>query len=195
LTWMLLWMTRQGRGMAGLIRQQVSEQRQGWGIALLVLAAVGREGVETVIFITAQFRQGGLPLLGALAGVLGAVLVGYLLFGLGMRLPLRAFFLVMGSGLLLIVGGLLVSALLHLSKALAEAGTGLGMLVWDTSRWLPDGEWPGLLLKVLLGYRDHLYLLQALIYGLFVGGVGFLYYRSLTGGGSATGKGSAVQGS
>ncbi|WP_247215852.1 FTR1 family protein [Synechococcus sp. C9] len=195
LTWMLLWMTRQGRGMAGLIRQQVSEQRQGWGIALLVLAAVGREGVETVIFITAQFRQGGLPLLGALAGVLGAVLVGYLLFGLGMRLPLRAFFLVMGSGLLLIVGGLLVSALLHLSKALAEAGTGLGMLVWDTSRWLPDGEWPGLLLKVLLGYRDHLYLLQVLVYGLFVGGVGFLYYRSLTGGVSSPDQGSAVQGS
>jgi len=110
-------------------------------------------------------------------------------------LPLRAFFLVMGSGLLLIVGGLLVSALLHLSKALAEAGTGLGMLVWDTSRWLPDGEWPGLLLKVLLGYRDHLYLLQVLVYGLFVGGVGFLYYRSLTGGVSSPNQGSAVQGS
>ena len=195
LTWMLLWMTRQGREMAGAIRQQVSEQRQGWGIALLVLAAVGREGVETAIFITAQFHQGGLPLLGALAGVAGAVLVGYLLFGVGMRLPLRAFFLVMGSGLLLIVGGLLVSALLHLSKALAEAGTGLGMLVWDTSRWLPDGEWPGLLLKVLLGYRDHLYLLQVLVYGLFVGGVGFLYYRSLTGGVSSPDQGSAVQGS
>ena len=198
LTWMLLWMTRQGREVARSIRQEVSAQRQGWGVGLIVLAAVLREGMETVIFIAAQFRQGWLPLLGALAGVVAAVLVGYLLFGVGMRLPLRSFFLVMGSGLLLIVGGLLVGALLHLSKAVATAGAGLGMLVWDTSAWLPDGQGPGLLLKVLLGYRDHLYLLQALVYGGFLAIVGTWYYRSLrsvaSGGASPTAKGSAVQG-
>ncbi|WP_448381064.1 FTR1 family iron permease [Gloeomargarita sp.] len=194
LTWMLLWMTRQGREMAGVIRQEVAAQRQGWGVGLIVLAAVLREGMETVIFIGAQFQQGWLPLTGAMAGVVGAVLVGYLLFGLGMRLPLRQFFLVMGSGLLLIVGGLLVSALWHLSKAVATAGAGLGVLVWDTSAWLPDGQGPGLLLKVLLGYRDHLYLLQALAYGGFLGIVGTLYYRSLRSV-SASAKDSAVQGS
>ncbi|APB33864.1 iron permease FTR1 [Gloeomargarita lithophora Alchichica-D10] len=195
LTWMLLWMTRQGREMAGTVRQQVYQQEQGWGIGLLVLAAVAREGMETVIFIGAQFSQGWLPLVGALAGVMGAVLVGYLLFGWGMRLNLRAFFLVMGGGLLLIVGGLLVSALLHLSKAAAQAGAGLGMLVWDTSRWLPDDQWPGVLLKVLVGYRDHLYLVQLLVYGLFVGLVGALYYRSWVGSAPPANKGAAVQGS
>ncbi|MEN9214307.1 MAG: FTR1 family protein [Gloeomargarita sp. DG_1_6_bins_138] len=192
LTWMLLWMTRQGRAVAGTVRQQVQQQEQGWGIGLLVAAAVAREGLETVVFIGAQFSQGWLPVAGALAGVAGAVLVGYLLFGLGMRLPLGAFFRVMGSGLLLIVGGLLVSSLLHGSKAVADAGVGLGMLVWDTSSWLPDQQWPGVLLKVLLGYRDHLYLLQLLVYGGFIGGVGTWYYRSLSGGAS---KGAAVRGS
>ncbi len=194
LTWMLLWMTRQGRVLVGTVRQQVDRQKQGWGIALLVLAAVVREGLETVIFIGAQFQQGVLPLMGALAGVAGAVLVGYLLLGWGMRLNVRHFFVVMGSGLLLIVGGLLVSALLHLSQAVAEAGAGLGMLVWDTAAWLPDQRWPGVLLKVLLGYRDHFYLVQLLVYGGFLGVVGTLYYRSLAGGTSPTGKGVAVQG-
>jgi high-affinity iron transporter len=195
LTWMLLWMTRQGREIAGAVRQQVHQREQGWRIGLLVLAAVAREGLETVIFIGAQFSQGGWPLLGALAGVAAAVLVGYLVFGVGMRLNLRHFFLVMGTGLLLIVGGVLVSALLHLSKAVAQAGAGLGTLIWDTSGWLPDQQWPGVLFKVLVGYRDHLYLLQLLVYGLFVGIVGTLYYRSVVGGTSPTGKGAPVQGS
>ncbi|MEN9216370.1 MAG: FTR1 family protein [Gloeomargarita sp. HHBFW_bins_162] len=195
LTWMLLWMTQQGRAMAGTVRQAVHQQEQGWGIGVLVLAAVMREGVETVIFIGAQFTQGGLPLLGALLGVIGAVLVGYLLFGVGMRLNLRRFFLVMGTGLLLIVGGLLVSALWHLSKAVAQAGAGLGRLIWDTSGWLPEQQWPGILLKVLLGYRDHIYLVQLLVYVLFMGVVGTMYYHSLTGATPSTAKGSPVQGS
>ncbi|MEN9207113.1 MAG: FTR1 family protein [Gloeomargarita sp. GMQP_bins_120] len=189
LTWMLLWMTRQGGQVAQTVRQQLNDQSQGWRVALLVLAAVLREGLETVVFVGAQFTQGWPALLGAIGGLAGAVTIGYLLFGLGMRLPLRTFFRVMGGGLLLIVGGLMVSTLWHGSQALGNVRL-LGPLVWDTSAWLPDRQWPGLLLKVLLGYRDHLYLLQLLAYGALMALVGVGYYRAL----ALAGKTSALQG-
>ncbi|MCS6782604.1 MAG: FTR1 family protein [Gloeomargarita sp. SKYBB_i_bin120] len=193
LTWMLLWMTEQGRVVAQAVTQQLKDLHQGWRVGLLVLAAVLREGMETVVFIGAQFTQGWPALLGAVGGVVGAVLLGYLLFGVGIRLPLRWFFRVMGAGLLLIAAGLGVSALWHGSQALENLAV-LGPLVWDTSAWLPDRRGPGLLLKVLLGYRDHLYLVQLLAYGAFLGLVGSLYYRALAVGSAPKGNASALQG-
>lgn len=193
LTWMLLWMTEQGRAVAQAVKQQLHNLPQGWRIGVLVLAAVLREGMETVVFISAQFAQGGAALLGAIGGIVGAVAVGYGLFGLGMRLPLQVFFRVMGTGLLLIVGGLVVSALWHGSQALGDVQV-LGPLVWDTSAWLPDRHGLGLLLKVLLGYRDHLYLLQILAYGGFLAVIGGMYYRALAAGAPSQAKTSAFQG-
>ncbi|MEL6249985.1 MAG: SIS domain-containing protein, partial [Cyanobacteria bacterium J06627_15] len=55
----------------------------------------------------------------------------------------------------------------------------LGPQLWDTSRIMPDKQFPGVLFKVLLGYRDHLYLLQAVAYIAFLLGVGGSYFRSL----------------
>ena len=55
----------------------------------------------------------------------------------------------------------------------------LGPLVWDASARLPDRQFPGLVFKTLLGYRDHLYLVQLLAYVGFWMTVGGRYFRSL----------------
>ncbi|MGI8932805.1 MAG: hypothetical protein ACR2FS_01900, partial [Phormidesmis sp.] len=55
----------------------------------------------------------------------------------------------------------------------------LGPLLWDASATLPDKQFPGILLKTLLGYRDHIYLLQLITYFAFLIGVGGRYFRSL----------------
>jgi high-affinity iron transporter len=55
----------------------------------------------------------------------------------------------------------------------------LGIQLWDWSELLPDKQFPGILLKTLFGYRQTLYLAQAIAYILFLVSVGTLYLNSL----------------
>jgi high-affinity iron transporter len=198
LSWMLLWMTRQSRGLKGEIEGTVQSalddaQTAGWSVFSLVCIAVLREGFETVLFIftnvDTSLAAGG----GAIAGLLGATLIGLALFRWGVRINLKRFFQVMGILLLLIVGGLVVSIFKNLDAALAvlsqlnpaadlcfsQTSCILGPLLWNGSDILPDRQFPGIVLKVLLGYRDHLYLVQVVAYLGFLAVVGGTYFRSL----------------
>ncbi len=210
LSWMLVWMTQQAKSLKGEIETAVRQAIQvpstksdlkygqaGWGIFTLIFIAVLREGFETVLFIVAQFQQGWTPALGALLGLLGAVAIGFLLFQGGVRINLRLFFQLMGILLLLIVSGLVISALKNIDNAamilseinsryqgLCFSGSGsciLGPMVWDTSEFLSDRQFPGIILKALFGYRSHLYLAQAVGYVVFLFTVGLFYFSSLGG--------------
>jgi high-affinity iron transporter len=202
LSWMLIWMTQQAKALKseveGAITSALKNQSgAGWGVFGLITIAVLREGFETVLFIAAKFQQGWLPAVGAVAGLAGATVIGVLLFRLGVKINLRQFFQTMGVLLLLIVSGLVVSALRHLDRAIGLLsqinpdinwclGHGssclLGPLVWDLSGILPDRQFPGILLKALFGYTQTLYLVQAIGYVLFLAIVGGLYWNSLTDG-------------
>jgi high-affinity iron transporter len=198
LSWMLVWMTQQARGLKaeveGSITAALKQANAGWGVFGLVMIAVLREGFETVLFIAAQFQQGWMPVLGAVTGLTGAVIIGFLLFQLGIKINLRQFFLGMGVLLLLIVAGLVVSALRHFDAAIAlltqidprfanlcfsQDSCILGPQLWDLSGVLPDRQFPGILLKALLGYTQTLYLVQAIAYLLFLNTIGTLYFQSL----------------
>lgn len=200
LSWMLIWMTRQDRTLKAEIEGTVQSaltqnQAAAWGVFTLVTTAVLREGFETVIFLAAKFQQGWIPIAGAVAGLGGAVLIGLLLFRWGVRIDLKRFFQVMGVFLLLIVAGLVISALRHLDAAAvswvelhpemaslcwsAADSCLLGPLVWNGHDLLPDRQFPGIVLKTLFGYREMLYGVQVLAYALFLGTVGGLYFRSL----------------
>ena len=202
LSWMLVWMTQQARflksGVEGAIGVALEgEQGAGWGVFGLVAIAVLREGFETVLFIAAQFQQGWMPVLGAVAGLVGATGIGFLLFQLGVKINLRRFFQVMGVLLLLIVSGLVVTALRKFDGAIgvlsqvdpqfanlcpnANSSCVLGPQLWDASGILPDRQFPGILLKAFFGYTQKLYLVQAIGYVVFLGTVGGLYLRSITG--------------
>lgn len=206
LSWMLIWMTRQARQLKSDVEDSLSAALQkgktaGWGIFGLITIAVLREGFETVIFIAAKFQQGLVPVLGAIAGLIGAVVIGFLLFRLGIRINLKLFFQGMGLLLLLIVSGLVITALRHFdAAALALAQTSetwaaicpdatqscfLGPQVWDASQVLPDRQFPGILLKAFFGYTQHLYLAEAVGYVAFLTGVGRLYFQSLSGNAAA----------
>jgi len=197
LSWMLVWMTQQARQLKSEVENSIVSALQqgdaaGWGLFGLVTIAVLREGFETVVFIAAQFQQGWIPALGAVAGLIGATGIGFLLFQLGVKINLRQFFQVMGLLLLLIVSGLVVSALRHFDQAarlysqLGDANLCfsvdsciLGPLVWNLSSVLPDRQFPGILLKAFFGYTQTLYLAQAVGYLVFLVSVGWLYLRSL----------------
>ncbi|TAD79622.1 MAG: hypothetical protein EA001_03725 [Oscillatoriales cyanobacterium] len=201
LSWMLVWMTQQAKQLKGEVQSSVQQaigngDGASWKIFSLVTAAVLQEGLETVIFIAAQFQQSLGAAIGAIAGLLGAVVMGLLLFRFGVRIDVRRFFQVVGVLLLLVVAGLVVSVLKHLDAAVLLLGAAnlawfadlcagaketcvLGPRLWDWSGWLNDHQLPGVLLKTLLGYRDRLYLTQGIGYSAFLGVVGTLYFRSL----------------
>ncbi|MGG6293490.1 FTR1 family iron permease [Leptolyngbya sp. AN02str] len=201
LSWMLIWMTQQARAMKSDVEGALSSALQHsdqaeWRVFGLITIAVLREGFETVLFLSAQFQQGWMPVVGAIAGLLGAVLIGVLLFQLGIKINLRQFFQVMGVLLLLIVAGLVVSVLRHADGAIAQlaqldpayvrlcvtqqlGSCLLGPQVWNLSGILPDRQFPGVVLKALFGYRERIYGVQAIAYGVFLSTVGSLYLRSL----------------
>lgn len=55
-------------------------------------------------------------------------------------------------------------------------------MVWNTANILPEEKFPGIVIKALFGYREHLYVVQAVGYIVFLVTVGGLYFRSITGG-------------
>ncbi|NJK66791.1 MAG: FTR1 family iron permease [Microcoleus sp. SU_5_3] len=207
LSWMLIWMTQQARFLKaeveGAVTAALTENTNaGWGVFGLIFIAVLREGFETVIFVSAQFQQGLTPALGALGGLIGAAIVGSLIFKWGVKIDIRQFFKFMGILLLLIVAGLAVSALKHFDQAAAILSQTdskyaaicvyfdrtaqihsciLGPLVWNAEAILPDRQFPGIILKSLFGYRDRLYLIQAAVYITFLATIGILYFQKLAG--------------
>lgn len=198
LSWMLVWMTQQAKSLKGEIEGSVAQslrsQQAGWGVLSLIAIAVAREGFELAVFLLTEFQQGSVPLAGAIAGLLGAAGIGFAMFGWGVRINIRDFFRVMGMFLLLVVGGLVISVCKYVDAsaiaiahslgsnfcAAASANTScvLGPQLWDASATLPDKQMPGLLLKIALGYREHVYVVQAIAYAAFWLTVGKAYLQS-----------------
>ena len=202
LSWMLIWMTQQARGMKGEVEGSLKNalaDSEGASISIfsLVCIAVLREGFETVVFLFSTLsqnsQQSSAGIVGAIAGLAGAFSIGVALFKFGVKIDLKLFFQTMGVLLLLIVAGLVVSVFKNLDATftaisilrpeldlcISRQSCILGPLLWDTSAVLPDKQFPGILLKTLLGYRDHIYLLQLIVYAAFLVGVGGRYFRSL----------------
>jgi high-affinity iron transporter len=206
LSWMLIWMTKNAKGLKasveGSIGNALNQGRAGLGVFALVFFAVLREGFETVLFIASKFQQGVMPAIGALLGIMSAVGIGVMFFRLGIRLNLRKFFLIMGMLLLFIVAGLVVAALGHFDTAMNTlAGLDrksanlcffaerfakpmsrsciLGPMVWNLTAILPDDKFPGIFLSALFGYTQRLFAVQGISYIVFLMTVGSLYMKSL----------------
>ena len=198
LSWMLLWMTKQAKSLKGevegAINSALNNDNAGKAVFILIFIAVVREGFETVLFILAKFQQDWtFPAIGAVAGLVLASVMGIALFSLGVRINIRLFFQVMGIFLLLIVGGLVMGALKHFDAALVmlnqltlsqlclfnNGSCILGSQVWDGSNFLPDKQFPGIVLKALFGYRQTLYIGQIVAYFAFLIVVGTTYFQSL----------------
>ncbi|MGC1310147.1 MAG: FTR1 family protein [Phormidesmis sp.] len=198
LSWMLIWMTQQARNMKGEVEGSLQDaladsEGASTSIFSLVCIAVLREGFETVLFLFSNLQQSAAGVLGAIAGLFGAFTIGVALFKFGVKINLKLFFQVMGIFLLLIVAGLVVSVFKNLDAAftavsllkpdldlcISAQSCILGPQLWDASAILPDKQFPGILFKTLFGYRDHIYLLQLVVYVAFLAGVGGRYFRSL----------------
>jgi len=115
-TFMVVWMRRHAPGMrAELEANAAAALAQGSVFALVGMAffAVLREGLETAVFLLAAFQAADSELsagLGALLGILTAVVVGAGLYRGGIRINLTRFFRVTSVVLVIVAGGLLATA-------------------------------------------------------------------------------------
>ncbi len=115
-TWMIFWMAGAARGMGAELRSKVdaAAARGGMALVLTALLAVGREGLETALFIWAATRRprrpaarSGRPCSGLWSGLCLAALIGYLIYRGALRVNLTAFFKWTGAFLILVAAGVL----------------------------------------------------------------------------------------
>ncbi len=171
LTSMVFWMRATARSISGNLRAEIDTALSGSGAALALVGmsffAVGREGLESVFFLLAVFQGGGVAApIGALAGLLVAVAVGYALYAGALRIDLGRFFRWTGVFILLVAAGLLASSLRSLHEAglwnLAQAR------VYDLSAVLPVSSVPGTILSGLFGYQESPALGEVIAYLVFL---------------------------
>ena len=184
LTSMVFWMKAAARSIKAHLHDQIEASLQAsrnGALALVAMAffAVGREGLESVFFLLATFEQSvgiGVPL-GAVLGLLSAVVVGFLIYYGGARLNLAKFFRFTGVFIIVVAAGLLAGGL----RTLHEAGVwnGLQQVVADWSRVVPADGPLGTVLSGLFGYTDMPTLGEALIYFAFLVPALILFFMPL----------------
>ena len=184
LTWMIFWMRRQSANLRAELQDKVDGALLAGGFALSAIAffAVLREGIETALFLFAAAagtatEQGSVSaqLLGALLGILTAVVLGALIYRGGIRLNLRSFFRVTGLALVVIAAGLLAYGLHELQEAglvpLLEA------TAYDLSATLTDDTGLGAILRGLVGYHDSPSILEVVAWLAYMAVVGGSFLR------------------
>ena len=170
LIWHNVWMARNGRSLVGELKQAGREVLQGrktlLALAIVVGAAVLREGSEVVLFLYGVAISDGGSAAGIIAGGfaglgLGSLFSGLTYFGL-LHIPTRHLFAVTSGLITFLAAGMAAQSVAFLEKTgLVEI---LGNTVWDTSPLLSEKSIAGRILHTLVGYSDQPTGLQLVVY-------------------------------
>jgi high-affinity iron transporter len=173
-TWMIFWMAKAARTLSGELRAQLDKAADAgrWSLTIVAMLAVGREGLETALFLWAatQAAAGGTgstagPLLGAALGLVLAMVLGYLIYRGALKINLGRFFTWTGAFLIVIAAGVLAYGV----HDLQEAGLlpGLNNLAFDVSGVIPPTSWYGTVLKGVFNFSPATTVLQAAAWLLY----------------------------
>jgi len=169
LSWMVVWMHRHARHLSEHLKAQVEQAsesgRPGLGLALLCFVAVGREGLETVLFLFGFAGQGVSAselTMGTIAGLGLAVVIGVLINRGSKVLDIQRFFRYSGILLIFFGAGLLAYGIHELQDA--GAFPVVVKEVWNINHILNDKAGVGVFLKALLGYNGNPSLIEVVAY-------------------------------
>jgi high-affinity iron transporter len=175
LTWMVFWMQDHGGQVKGKLEERVSGASASggrWALFSLAFVSVLREGIELALFLVAAVfaTSAAQTIMGAVAGLAAAVVVGWLFFAGTRRLNLRRFFAVTSVLLLIFAAGLLARSV----GEFQEAGLLPSLVdhVWSTQSFVSSQSTLGEILGALFGYTDSPSLLQVLVYVGYLSVVG-----------------------
>ena len=186
-TWMVMWMARSARSLSGDLRGQVDRAAAAGGGASLVLVAilaVGREGLETALFLWAatQAATSGPastvgPLLGAALGLLTSVVLGYLFYKGAVKINLAKFFKWTGAILILVAAGVLAYGMHDLQEAGALPGH--SSVAFDVSHVIDPASWVGAVLSGTLNFTPVTTWLQAVVWVVYAVVTMTLFFRQI----------------
>lgn len=167
LTGMALWMKKQSSSISSGLRAQVDAALgKGSVTALVLLAAtsVGREGLETVLFLFAgSSSSGGFAyILGGVLGFAVAAVIGVGIYAGSHWFPMKTFFQVSGIVIIFIAAGMLATSVVKLYEAAII--TNLGSRPWDTESFISITSDLGKFLSTLVGYDSAPSMLQIGLY-------------------------------
>ena len=177
-TWMIFWMARAARSLSGELRGKIDDAADAgrWSLVVVAVLAVGREGLETALFLWAATRAGTRetvgtitptwePLLGAALGIGTAVVLGFLIYRGAIIINLTRFFTWTGAFLIVVAAGVLAYGVHDLQEA--RFLPGLNDLAFDVSDTIDVNTWYGTLLKGIFNFSPATTKLEAAAWLLY----------------------------
>ncbi len=180
-TWMTFWMARHARGLGRELRAGVDRAVAGSAVGLVALGvvSVGREGVETALFVWATVNAGAdavLGTVGAVLGILAAVVISYLIYRGFVRINLSRFFFWTGIFLIVVAAGVLAYGI----HDLQEAGVipGISVIAFSVAGIVPPTSWYGAVLAGLFNFTAEPTVAQVVVWTGYVAVTLFLFLRT-----------------
>lgn len=180
-TWMVFWMRRASRTLKGDLTDKMSVALElgAFGVFMAALLAVGREGLETALFLYPTFQaqgSGAAPAIGAILGIATAIVIGTLLYRGVVSMNLAMFFKITGAALIVIAAGVLAYGV----HDLQEAGIlpGIDNLAWNIDGW-EITSWYGVLLKGIFNLGPEMTVLEVVVYVAYLVPTMFLFLRPM----------------
>ncbi|MFF3559313.1 iron uptake transporter permease EfeU [Streptomyces sp. NPDC002574] len=170
-TWMVFWMRRTARHLRSELQGKLDAALAVGTGALVVTSflAVGREGLETSLFIWTAVQatdDGVRPLVGALLGLATSAVLGWLFYKGALRINLAKFFRWTGAMLVVVAAGVLAYGIHDLQEA--DFLPGLHRLAFDISTTIPPDSWYGTLLKGVFNFQPDPTLVQVIVWALYL---------------------------
>jgi len=143
-TSMVLWMRKASASMSGELRAGMSRALETGALAVVMLSflAVGREGVETALFLVGYAEaETAWPLVGLLIGVAVAAAIAWGMYAGAIRINLSKFFTYTGVFLIVVAAGILsygIGALQTVGWLPAPGGR-----AFDITSWFNWSSWYG----------------------------------------------------
>jgi len=178
-TWMIFWMGKNARELKGELEGSLSKSlsagSSGWGVVWIAVVAVGREGVETALFVWATVRSSietsiMQTTVGVVTGLVIAIVLGVLIYQGAVRINFRIFFATTGYFLVVVAAGIVAYGI----GDLQEAGVLPGIMshAWDLSSYLPAStsplHWLYVLLQAMFQFNLQPTVLQAVGWCLYI---------------------------
>ena len=179
-TWMVFWMKRTARHLKGQLEGQMSTAVRAGPLALAAAAffAVVREGLETSLFIYANFKTvSSTPsaTVGLFLGLGLAIALGYLIYRSSIKINLSKFFNYTGIALVVVAAGVL-SYGIHEYQELGWL-PGADFFLWDVTSVIAKESLLGGILAGTIGFDTTMSLLQFVFWAAYLATVLALYLK------------------
>ncbi len=180
ITWMVLWLAKKARFMKQELEGAMDRAIATGTGSLFALAffSVGREGLETAIFIW----NGALAASGATTVVAGtflglgvSIIIGYLLYLGALKVNLAKFFRYSGMGLVVVAGGMFSYAVHEFQEINLLPGD--SSKLYDISGVISEDGLIGSVLKGALNFTPTPSVLQAIVWAAYVIPVGYTFFK------------------